>query len=171
MFDLRHSKSAEVFPDQQSEAVTNSIKIIFKRSEISYNQAQESPRLCKCCKASTATPTLAARQLNYQPPLLNALLGPFFPLHVIIRGSCACFLTYLILVPICCRSPSVLLSDLDRILGAEPHGSLSATVRNSCRLQSCILRPEQQEKEEEMTHPNTIDTVLFKWNFSQIKQR
>lgn len=166
MFDLQHSKPAEVFPEQWSEAVTNSIKIIFKRSEFSYNQAQESPRLCESSKASSATPTLAKLLAS-----LNSLLGPFFPLHVIIRGSCACFLTYLILVPICCRSPAVLLSDLDRILGAEQHGPLSATVRNSCRLQSCILRPEQQEKEEEMTHLNTIDTILLKWNFSQIKWR
>lgn len=65
MFDLQHWKPAEVFPEQRSEAVTNSIKIIFKRSEFYYNQAQESPRLCKRSKASSATPTLAARQLNY----------------------------------------------------------------------------------------------------------
>lgn len=168
MFDLRHSKPAEEFPEQRSEAVTNSIKIIFKRSEFSYDQAQESPRLCERSKASSAAPTLAKL-------LASSVKCPpwsfFFSLRVIIRGSCACFLTYLILVPICCRSPAVLLSDLDRILGAEPHGPLSATVRNSCRLQSCILRPEQQEKEEEMTHLNTIDTVLFKWNFSRIKFR
>lgn len=65
MFDLRHSKPAEVFPEQRSEAVTSSIKIIFKRSEFSYNQTQESPRLCERSKASSATATLAARQLNY----------------------------------------------------------------------------------------------------------
>lgn len=59
MFHLLHSKPAEVFPEQRSEAVTNSIKIIFKRSEFSYNQAQESPRLCERSTASSATATLA----------------------------------------------------------------------------------------------------------------